>query len=90
MWKTEEIPWIYENILTKRPELVRRFQNKTENIWTEQTEKLSLVAVDDGIFPEIVHPPMTVGVQPLREIAEGACELLKKKWKMKNREAMQR
>ena len=53
-------------------------------------EKLSLVAVDDGIFPEIVHPPMTVGVQPLREIAEGACELLKKKWKMKNREAMQR
>ncbi len=42
------------------------------------------MAMDDGIFPKIVHPPVTVGVQPLREIAEGACELLKKK--MENEE----
>ena len=40
--------------------------------------------MDDGIFPKIVHPPVTVGVQPLIEIAEGACELLKKK--MENEE----
>lgn len=41
--------------------------------------ELSLVAVDDDIFPAITNPPITVGEQPLERMALEACRLLRKK-----------